>query len=88
MFYECARVCRCLQRPEENIRSPGVGVPGGCERPNEDAGNQLSLLYEQQALSPTEPSLQHPRQFFQNECMPALGTVSHSLINYIPVPLH
>jgi len=26
----CVCVCRYLQRPEEEVRSPGVGVPGCC----------------------------------------------------------
>lgn len=30
-LYTCE--CRCPQRPEVSIRSPGTGVRGGCELP-------------------------------------------------------
>lgn len=31
----------CLQGPEEGLRSPRVGVRGGCEPPDIGAGNKL-----------------------------------------------
>lgn len=36
----CAHECRCLQKPEEDARSPGDGVTGYCEPPTMDAGNR------------------------------------------------
>lgn len=40
----CAYVClcvyvKCLQRPEEGVRSHRARVRGGCKPPDEDAGN-------------------------------------------------
>lgn len=39
-FYLCMCVCVCiLLRSEEEVRSPGGGVTGGCEPPNMDTRN-------------------------------------------------
>lgn len=48
--------CRGQWRPEESIRSLGVGVTGGCELSDMGAG----ILEEQQALLTSKPSLKHP----------------------------
>lgn len=51
-------VCRALPYPEEGIRSPGAGVPGGCELPALGAGSRtLDLCRVSDALC-TELSLQ------------------------------
>lgn len=28
---DCMHECRCLQRPEEDVRFPGAGVEGDCD---------------------------------------------------------
>jgi hypothetical protein len=45
----CAHVCRCLQRPDEGVRSPGV--PGSCELPHVGAGNQAKVFCENRKCS-------------------------------------
>lgn len=40
----CPQECRHLRRPEEGIRTPGVGVTGSCELSNLSAGNQTWVL--------------------------------------------
>lgn len=37
--------CGCLQKSEE-VGSPGIGIAGGCETPNVDAGNRAWLPYK------------------------------------------
>lgn len=38
-------VCRCLQRKEEGIGSPGGETAGGCELPDVCAGNRTRVLW-------------------------------------------
>jgi hypothetical protein len=40
----CVYVCVCPQKPKEDIKSPGTGVPGGCEPSYLGAGNQTQVL--------------------------------------------
>lgn len=44
---------RCLWSPEEGVESPGSGVVGGCESPNMDAWNSISIwiIYKGRASS-------------------------------------
>lgn len=37
-------VCRCLQRLEEHVRSPGADDTGSCEPPKVSAGNRTQVL--------------------------------------------
>lgn len=55
-------MCSCtwvaVYRGQEDVKSPGPGIIGGCELPNMDTGNQtLAPLQEQCALT-TGSSLQ------------------------------
>lgn len=46
-MYLCVYVpySKCPQRPEERVRFHGIGVAGGCERPNMDARTQTQVLF-------------------------------------------
>ena len=53
LFWLCVRhvsvggyVCVSADaRRASNVKSPGAGVPGSCELPNVDAGNQTGVLW-------------------------------------------
>lgn len=53
---ECARVYTMdIQVPTDQ----GVGITGGCEKPNADAGNRILVLWKRlnhRAISPASPS--------------------------------
>lgn len=62
----CVHECRCLERQEEGIRSPGGGVTGSCEPTSVGAGNQTvsfkrvacALSCWVTSLAPGDPFLQ------------------------------
>ena len=54
----------CLQRPEEEIRSPGIGVTDNCKPPCGCRELNSGPLEEQAMLLIAEPSLQLPNSFF------------------------
>lgn len=35
-------MCRCLEGPEGNVKSDGVGVTGSCEPPDRGTGKELN----------------------------------------------
>lgn len=45
------RVCAVLEGTEQGVRSPGVGVKGGCEPPIMDAGKWTLVLCKSSAGS-------------------------------------
>jgi hypothetical protein len=54
----CTYECTCLQRPEEGIGCPGVGLTGGREPPDMEAGSKL------RSSARAEPSLQPHKLIF------------------------
>lgn len=44
-------MCRCPQKPERGIRSPGARVTDGCELPDGGAKNQIQVLCESNKCS-------------------------------------
>lgn len=64
VFYLCE--CRCPQRPEDGIRSPGTGVTNGFETPDVDTGHGTWVLLEEQNTSlATDLSLHSPSFTFE-----------------------
>jgi hypothetical protein len=51
---------QCSWKPEEGVRSPATGVPGGRVLPCRCCEPSLNPLQEQQVLLTAHPSLQHP----------------------------
>lgn len=43
---ECMlHVCRCLGRPEKDIRAPGAGITGSCELPDKVTGDSNGVCW-------------------------------------------
>lgn len=56
--YVCIHECRCPQKPEEGMRSPGV--VGSCEPCRHGLELNLGSLQEQHMLLTTHPPFQSP----------------------------
>lgn len=65
----CICVCGCPGEPEEDIRTPGAGVAGGCKPlgTGHRCWNQIQTLQEQQSCLPTETPLLPLAWLFETE---------------------
>lgn len=56
MYMCCTCEFRCLENPEEDVRSPGAEVPGSSELSSVSAGNCSWVLYKKRSMFSALPS--------------------------------
>lgn len=91
----CVRTCgsihtphacmQCSWKPEEGIRSPATGVPGGRVLPWGCWEPSLSPLQEQQVPLAAHPSPQHPDCWTvpSQHCLRTLVTIFHDALSQV-----